>query len=191
MYSLSQRANAVLALAVTVACVVAAIAAAIGPLLSTVSPIELATPKIAVKRTSIERGRLGSYYNHHSQVVELGIVKFDLEADLRPLFTWNTKQLFVYLVAEYETEKHRWNQVTIWDDIITHKDDALISFRDKRAEYPLTYVENVVNGIKANLTLHWNTVPVVGLMLNDRMGSRLSNRYSTPVLASVQFGKKK
>ncbi|KAI8802331.1 hypothetical protein BJ742DRAFT_743862 [Cladochytrium replicatum] len=155
MHSLSQRANAVLALAITVACAVAAISAAIGPLLSTVSPIELATPKI-----NRERGHLGGYYNHHSAIVELGVVYFDLEA------------------------------VTIWDDIITHRDDARITFRDKCAEDPLTYVENVVNGIKANLTLHWNTFPVQSLMLNDRMWIRLSTRYSTPVLASVQFGKK-
>lgn len=27
-------------------------------------------------------------------------------ADLTPLFHWNTKQLFVYLVAEYATPRH-------------------------------------------------------------------------------------
>lgn len=26
---------------------------------------------------------------------------FDLESDLTPLFNWNTKQVFVYLTAEY------------------------------------------------------------------------------------------
>lgn len=26
---------------------------------------------------------------------------FDIESDLTPLFNWNTKQVFVYLTAEY------------------------------------------------------------------------------------------
>ena len=50
----------------------------------------------------------------------MGNVHFDLEAgkiifnkriififlDLTPLFNWNTKQLFVYVVVEYVTPKH-------------------------------------------------------------------------------------
>jgi hypothetical protein len=36
---------------------------------------------------------------------------FDLQADLNPLFNWNAKQLFVFLVAEYETTDNKLNQV--------------------------------------------------------------------------------
>jgi hypothetical protein len=36
---------------------------------------------------------------------------FSLQADLRSTFSWNTKLLFVYLLAEYETPTNGLNQV--------------------------------------------------------------------------------
>jgi signal peptidase complex subunit 3 len=35
---------------------------------------------------------------------------FSLQADLRSVFSWNTKLLFVYLVAEYATPLNQLNQ---------------------------------------------------------------------------------
>ncbi len=46
---------------------------------------------------------------------------FDLEADLRSVFSWNTKQLFVFLQAEYETEENGVNQIVLWDNIVEKK----------------------------------------------------------------------
>ena len=42
---------------------------------------------------------------------DLGVLRFDLTADLTPVFNWNVKQLFLYLIAEYTSEKHEVNQV--------------------------------------------------------------------------------
>lgn len=44
---------------------------------------------------------------------DLGTLRFDMTADLTPLFNWNTKQLFVYLTAEYETQNNKVNQVRL------------------------------------------------------------------------------
>ena len=46
---------------------------------------------------------------------------FDVNADLRSVFTWNTKQLFVYVQAEYETQENRINEVVLWDSIVQQK----------------------------------------------------------------------
>ena len=46
---------------------------------------------------------------------------FDLNADLRSIFSWNTKQLFVYVQAEYETEDNKRNEIVLWDSIIQQK----------------------------------------------------------------------
>ncbi|KAJ9105380.1 hypothetical protein QFC21_001749 [Naganishia friedmannii] len=48
------------------------------------------------------------------------MVRFDLEADLSPLFeSWNTKQLYVSLTADYNnTKEGSSNSVVIWDKII-------------------------------------------------------------------------
>jgi len=50
---------------------------------------------------------------HDQAVLTLGI-----EADLRSVFNWNVKQLFVYVTAEYETDANVLNQVVVWDTII-------------------------------------------------------------------------
>ena len=68
-----------------------------------------------------------------------------MNADLRPVWNWNVKQLFVFITAEYTTEEHvgvymrlmshailttillqPLNQVILWDLIITEKENAII-----------------------------------------------------------------
>ena len=43
---------------------------------------------------------------------------FDMKADMRHLFNWNTKLVFIYVTAEYETQINGLNQIVIWDYII-------------------------------------------------------------------------
>ena len=40
-------------------------------------------------------------------------VMFDMSADVRGLFTWNTKLVFLYVTAEYKTELNVLNQIFI------------------------------------------------------------------------------
>ena len=64
------------------------------------------------------RGR-AHYYS--SKKEEYAIIKFSLDADLSSLFTWNTKQLFVYVTAEWPdaADANSTNSAVIWDSIIT------------------------------------------------------------------------
>ncbi len=68
------------------------------------------------------RGR-PHYYS--SKKEEYAIIKFSLDADLSSLFTWNTKNLFVYVTAEWPSAggsgsgQNATNQAVIWDSIIT------------------------------------------------------------------------
>ena len=50
-------------------------------------------------------------YSAQKEKQDLGYLMFDLHADLNPLFNWNAKQLFVFLIAEYETADNKLNQV--------------------------------------------------------------------------------
>ena len=71
------------------------------------------------------RGR-PHYYS--SKKEEYAIIKFSLDADLSSLFTWNTKQVFVYVTAEWpaaggsssSSATNATNQAVIWDSIITN-----------------------------------------------------------------------
>ena len=71
-------------------------------------------------------------------------INFDLDADLTPLFNWNTKQVFVYLTAEYDGGAKRTdisNKVTFWDKIVLTNPDAILHLRNQRSAYFRIYVQ--------------------------------------------------
>ncbi|KAK4250351.1 hypothetical protein C7999DRAFT_38657 [Corynascus novoguineensis] len=118
MYSSIVRLQNAFGFFTTVAFVVAAFIAASDLL----SP---RTPSVGVLKTTnvqVVRGR-PHYYSHKKE--EYAIIKFSLDADLSSLFTWNTKQLFVYVTAEWPSAggsgsgQNATNQAVIWDSIIT------------------------------------------------------------------------
>jgi hypothetical protein len=61
----------------------------------------LHTSEPSVKLSLTEVKRLAPWRNRYDQAV----LSVELDADLRSCMTWNTKQLFVYVQAEYETEE--------------------------------------------------------------------------------------
>ncbi|KAI8622007.1 signal peptidase 22kDa subunit [Chytriomyces sp. MP71] len=159
------RANAVVSFFSSVFFGVLAVVAVTGPMLLYSS----ARPEVNVglAKASVKVGRLGYYHNPKHPTTEIATVHFDLNADLSPLFNWNTKQLFVFLVAEYSTPSHAHNQVTLWDDIITTKEESNIKLKRKKAEYALSDIDNKIGGFDANLTLHWDIMPWVGVLIHD------------------------
>ncbi|KAI1352518.1 signal peptidase subunit [Xylaria sp. FL0043] len=83
------------------------------------------TPSASIKPTNVQvvKGR-PHYYS--SKKEEYAIIRFSLDADLSSLFTWNTKQLFVYVTAEWPAPPrgvadvtNQTNKAVIWDTIIT------------------------------------------------------------------------
>ncbi|KAI5862766.1 signal peptidase 22 kDa subunit [Durotheca rogersii] len=79
------------------------------------------TPSASITPTNIQvvKGR-PHYYSTKKE--EYAIIKFSLDADLSSLFTWNTKQLFVYVTAEWPADgagANQTNKAVIWDTIIT------------------------------------------------------------------------
>ncbi|XP_058883669.1 signal peptidase complex subunit 3-like isoform X2 [Acipenser ruthenus] len=96
---------------------------------------------------------------------DLGFVTFDVTADLRPIFDWNVKQLFLYLSAEYETKSNALNQVVLWDKIILRGENTNLSLKDMKSKY---FFFDDGNGLRGNknitLTLSWNVVPNAGIL---------------------------
>lgn len=62
-------------------------------------------------------------------------VQFSAELDLRPLFTWNTKQIFLSLSAHYASRASEDNRIVIWDRIIRRKEDSRIFIEDAVNRY--------------------------------------------------------
>ncbi|KAI0058116.1 signal peptidase subunit [Artomyces pyxidatus] len=95
---------------------------------------------------------------------EFAFVDFNITADLSPLFNWNTKQLFVYLEAQYTNTQGVQNEVVIWDRIVVRKEDALLNYAGKN-KYPFRELSKKFKNIPpANYTLKYNLMPYVGLL---------------------------
>lgn len=101
---------------------------------------------------------------------------FDLEADLSPLFNYNTKQVFVYLTAEYNGTKNANSnsKVTFWDSILTDESMAKLSLSGEKSKYNVWDLESKLSDKDLIWKLNWNVQPYVGLLINgETTGSTL------------------
>lgn len=72
---------------------------------------------------------------------------FDLQADLEPLFNWNTNIVFLSLSCEYNTSKSDFNKVTFWDQRISRTDVKNHKLKLSR-EYPEYYITDVNKNLR-------------------------------------------
>lgn len=151
MHSVSSRLNAALTFFGTTAALLACLVALTDVVHKSDPPVEVQLKE--VKRFSTLRGK-------HDQAV----LSMSLRADLRSAFSWNTKQLFVYLQAEYATPTNQLNQISLWDTIIQRREDAVLDVRSLRQEYPLLDQGRHLRDTPLNLTLVWNVMPKVGYL---------------------------
>eukprot|EP00051_Salpingoeca_urceolata_P028138 m.485214 g.485214 ORF g.485214 m.485214 type:complete len:177 (-) comp23704_c0_seq1:35-565(-) len=131
---------------------------------------DVPTPDVSIQVSDISVQQLPEFYRRSRKKSDFGNVTFDLNADLTSVFNWNTKQLFLYVMAEYETEKNVFNQVVIWDKIILRGDGNEVIRAQRLRKYPFF---DDGNGLKGNtnvtLSLNWNAIPHAGLL--PRLGS--------------------
>ncbi|KAJ7634927.1 signal peptidase 22kDa subunit [Roridomyces roridus] len=112
--------------------------------------------------------------------VDHALVQFELDANLTPLFNWNTKQLFVYLDAEYTNSKGVKNSVVIWDRIVRSKSSAKFHV-EARQKYAFRDVTGFRDSA-ATYTLRYNLMPHVGALVYGVAGST-NNSIPFPPLA--------
>lgn len=113
---------------------------ALAALIAVLSVIPIPTPasspsaSISVRNVQVVKGR-PHYYSTKRE--EYANIRFDLNADLSSLFTWNTKQLFVYVMASYpssNTISAGSSDAVIWDMIIPAPSTPY-SFQNLKARY--------------------------------------------------------
>ncbi|KAL9114801.1 MAG: hypothetical protein Q9187_007416 [Circinaria calcarea] len=112
MHSTLVRAQNVFGFFTSVAFTVAALVA-----LSVVISPQAPVASIDLRNVQVVKGR-PHYYSPKKE--EYAHIRFDLDADFSSLFNWNTKQLFVYVLATYPslTPSAPPSQAIIWDLII-------------------------------------------------------------------------
>ncbi|KAM0880175.1 hypothetical protein ACQ4PT_033794 [Festuca glaucescens] len=155
MHSWTQR---LLAAATTAALLLAATCAAA----STLDAFHVPSVEAQAHVTKINQFR--KQLNGNDKVT----LTFNVSAKLESLFTWNTKQVFVFVTAEYENSKNSLNQVSLWDRIIPDKDHANVQVEVK-SKYPLIDQGTSLRGKKVQLVLHWHIMPNAGRMMRGKM----------------------
>ncbi|KAL4728590.1 Signal peptidase complex subunit [Fusarium chlamydosporum] len=149
--------------------------------------------RFGVSNSQVVKGR-PHYYSTKKE--EYAIIRFNLDADLKTLFTWNTKQVFVYVTAEWPGPNNSTNEAVIWDKIITSPsadhlqnigpvamkklkrsaegktidpDRGLISLKNQKPKYQITHpTGKVAETEDVKLKLHYNVQPWVGFLTWDQ-----------------------
>ncbi|KAK4739206.1 hypothetical protein R3W88_002903 [Solanum pinnatisectum] len=166
MHSFGYRANALLTLAITILAFMCGIAS---------FSDNFNTP---IPTTEVQVLNINWFQKKPDGDDEVSLT-LNISADLQSLFTWNTKQVFVFLAAEYETPKNALNQISLWDGIIPTKEHAkfLIHTTNK---YRFVDQGSNLRGKAFNLTLHWHVMPKTGKMSANKVvmtGYRLPETY--------------
>ena len=92
-----------------------------------------------------------------------------LDADLRSCFSWNTKQIFLSIVAEYESPYASRSEVSVWDRIVERKETALPQIPVVRNKYKMTDRGANLRGREVTLSLRWTPMPHVGRITGDAL----------------------
>ncbi|KAK2779522.1 hypothetical protein FQN53_001345 [Emmonsiellopsis sp. PD_33] len=113
MHSALNRVQSVFGFFTTVAFVLASLTA-----LSVVLHPAAPATSVEVSNVQVIKGRPHYYATKREEYAQ---IKFDLDADFSSLFNWNTKDVFVYVLASYPSSSNNKNLTTesiIWDTII-------------------------------------------------------------------------
>ncbi|KAK6745780.1 hypothetical protein RB195_012100 [Necator americanus] len=104
-------------------------------------------------------------YSSSSEKSDLGMLDFSISGDFSKTFNWNVKQLFVYLVAEYETPENPMNQVVLWDKIVLRSERVVLDERRLQSKYYfLDDGTHLLNHPNVTLVLRYNVVPNAGYL---------------------------
>ena len=129
----------------------------------------------------LQLNKLRSLKSHGG--VDRALLSFDLKVDLTPAFHWNIKQLFVYVVAVYETEG-RLNQVVLWDKIVQASDpdeQKRIDESNVFVKYALVDQGDELRGKDVKLQLQWDHMPITGLLHKDMQPLETASSFDLPV----------
>ncbi|KAG2220024.1 hypothetical protein INT45_012200 [Circinella minor] len=179
MYNLQQRANVLFSFAITAIGTILALVATISsisgyPCIESDIKVDSNTLRVVSRRYGPD------YYDYGTPKSHFARLAFDLDADFTPIFNWNTKQVFVTVIAEYESKTHDRNSVVLWDTIIKSKEEANLNLRNIANKYALVDVSRKWSHQQANLSLHWDVTPYVGLIQGGHTPSQPANIILSP-----------
>lgn len=97
--------------------------------------------------------------------------------DFRKMWTWNINHMYVYVVAEYETDTHPRNEVIVWDSILSNRKDAFLRRKGQQNKYSLKDHGFGLRGADITLKFKYNILPYMGPLLYGESGE---NQFTVP-----------
>ena len=96
------------------------------------APAGSPSASVAVSNAQVVMGRPHYYSTKREEYAQ---IRFDLDADLTSLFTWNTKQVFVYLTTNYPSGPDGGSSEAVIWDLIIPASTSPYSFSNLKARY--------------------------------------------------------
>ncbi|CAF3396955.1 unnamed protein product [Rotaria socialis] len=160
MHSFLSRLNTLFAFTLTVLAVLTT-----GVFLSTYFEKYYSTVSIGVSKPVVKHM---TDFSANRKKNDLGVLQLNLDTNLDPLFDWNVKQLFLYLIAEYVTPANSLNQVVLWDKIIRRGENARLNLHEIATKYYFWDDGDYLKSNNVTLTLGWNVISNAGRLIHVR-----------------------
>lgn len=89
----------------------------------------------------------------------------DLSIDLSTEMNWNVNQIYLFVVASYETKRNGKNEVVIYDRILRSVEEFKFSLKNAKVKYPLRDEHRgTLAGQTITLAIRYQIMPIFGLM---------------------------
>ena len=91
--------------------------------------------------------------------------EFDLSVDLTSEYNWNVNQLYVFIVASYETNKNKKNEVVVFDKILRDVKEFKFKLKNIKNKYMLRdEFRGTLAGKTVTLSVRYQIMPIFGLL---------------------------
>ncbi|MFH4973962.1 hypothetical protein AB6A40_000671 [Gnathostoma spinigerum] len=157
MHTIWSRANAVFAFLLSVLSALTFCVFLSTVLLPNTAKVNLSAKNVRVKNMAD--------YSANGARSDVAMAELSVEVDVTPVFNWNVKEVFLYLVAEYKTPRNRVNQVVLWDKIVMRGDWSTINEGRITPKYHfMDDGSHLLNHPNVTLVLRWNVIPNAGYL---------------------------
>ncbi|KAM3724174.1 Signal peptidase complex subunit [Dirofilaria immitis] len=124
-------------------------------------------PNSAPVTLSANNVRVKNFVDYASEGSRSDVVmaELNIKVDVAPIFNWNVKEIFLFLVAEYSTPKAAVNQIVLWDKILRRGEWSMIHEESITPKYYfMDDGTNLLNHKNVTLVMRWNVVPNAGYL---------------------------
>lgn len=100
---------------------------------------------------------------------------FDLSVDLSTEANWNVNQIYLFVVASYETKKNEKNEVVIYDRILRTPEEFKFALKNIKVKYPLRDEHRgTLAGREVTLSIRYQVMPIFGLLRVSEIPNKVS-----------------